>query len=84
MTNRYREFAMRIKNNYVCDILPKIDKTVEPKQYIAEELGSILYDVLKDKFEKSYIRREMERYISAVRTDGSDTRTLFKKHFYDV
>lgn len=84
MTNRYREFAMRIKNNYVCDILPKIDKTVELKKYIAEELGSILYDVLKDKFEKSYIRHEMERYIPAVRTDGSDTRTLFKKHFYDV
>jgi len=84
MTNRYREFAMRIRNNYVCDILPKIDKTVEPKKYIAEELGSILYDVLKGKFEKNYVRHELERYIPAVRADGSDTRTLFKKHFYDV
>lgn len=84
MTNMYREFAMRIKNNYVCDVLPRIGKTVKPKQYIAEELGSILYDILKEKLDKNYVRYEMERYIPAARTDGSDTRSLFKKYFYDV
>ncbi len=84
MENKYREFSMRIRNNSICEILPKIDKSFDHKQYIAEELGLILYDVLRTKMDKEYLRHEMERYIPDTRNDERDIRTLFKLYFYDV
>lgn len=84
MINKCREFSMRIRNNYICEFLPKINKEIEPKIFIAEELGAMLYDVLKKKMGNEYLRCEMKRYIPDIITDERDTRTLFRKYFCEV
>ncbi len=84
LKNSLREFSMRIKGKYICDFLPRIDINIDTKKFIAEEIGSILYDVLRKKIGEDYIRKEMNRYIPQTRTDEADTRILFQKNFYDV
>ncbi|MBR1969476.1 MAG: hypothetical protein IKA17_03875 [Clostridia bacterium] len=82
--NRYREFALRFKENAINLILPRIDINTDIKKYIAEDLGAMLYGVLKTKLSPEYIQQEMERYIPTVRSSKKATRELFKEYIYEV
>lgn len=76
--------CLKIKGNTVNLFLPRIDLNVEPKQYIAGQLGTILYDTLETKFAPEYIRQELNRYIPETRGAEESVRQLFGKYFYDV
>lgn len=78
------EMCLKIKGNTVNLFLPRIDLNAEPKQYIAGQLGTILYDTLETKLAPEYIRRELNRYIPETRNTEDSTRQLFRKYFYDV
>ena len=78
------EMCLKVKGNTVNLFLPRIDLNVEPKQYIAGQLGTILYDTLETKLTPEYIRQEMNRYIPEARKAEESTRQLFRKYFYDV
>ena len=82
--NQYREFGLRFKENNINIILPRIDINTDIKKYISEELGLILYGVLKTKLDDDYIRKEMARYIPEARQSEKTTRELFKENFYAV
>lgn len=82
--NEYREFSIKHKNNNINIILPRIDNSVDIKQYIAEELGAVLYGVLTTKFAPEYIEAEMNRYIPETRCAAVSTSVLFRQYFYDV
>lgn len=82
--NQYREFGLRFKGNNINILLPRIDINTDIKKYISEELGVILYGVLKTKLEDDYIRKEMARYIPEARKSEKTTRELFKEYFYAV
>ncbi|MDD4689905.1 MAG: hypothetical protein PHE51_09205 [Eubacteriales bacterium] len=82
--NEHREFLIKPKNDNINLIIPRIDINVDSKQYIAEELGTILYEVLVTKFKPDYITSELNRYIPETRNSGKATRQLFQKYFYDV
>lgn len=78
------ETCMKIKGNTINLLLPRIDLNIEPKQYIAGQLGTILYDALEKKFAPEYIRQALNRYIPGTRKTEESTRALFGKYFYDV
>lgn len=78
------EMCLKIKENTVNLFLPRIDLNVEPKQYIAGQLGTILYDTLETKFAPEYIRQELNRCIPETRGAEESVRQLFGKYFYDV
>lgn len=78
------EVCLKIKGNHINLLLSRIDLNIEPKQYIAGQLGTILYDMLKTKLAPEYIRQEMNRYIPETREIEESTRQLFRKYFYDV
>lgn len=82
--NRYRGFALRFKGNAINLILPRIDINTDIKKYIADDLGAMLYGVLKTKLSPEYIQQEMQRYIPTVRSSKKATRELFKEYIYDV
>lgn len=78
------ELCRKIKNGSINLFLPRVDINTSAKQYIAGELGIILYDTLKTKLAPEYIKQEMNRYIPETRKTEEATRQLFKKYFYDV
>ena len=78
------ETCMKIKGNTINLFLARIDLNIEPKQYIADQLGTILYDTLKTKLAPEYIRQELNRYIPETRGAEESVRQLFGKYFYDV
>lgn len=82
--NRYREFALRFKGNTINLILPRIDINTDIKKYMADDLGAMLYGVLKTKLSPEYIQQEMERYIPTARSSKKATRELFKEYIYEV
>jgi len=85
MYNHYREFGLKLKNSAINLFLPKIEINKDIKEYISEELGLILYNVLVTRLDGDFIRNEMKRYISQTRNEESQTaRQLFKKYFYQV
>lgn len=84
MYSKNDEMCLKIKGNHINLLLPRIDLNIEPKQYIAGQLGTILYDTLETKLAPEYIRQEISRYIPEVRKAEESTRQLFKKYFYDV
>ena len=61
--NECRVFSIKHKNNNINIILPRINNNIDVKQYIAEELGTVLYNVLATKLAPEYIVAEMNRYI---------------------
>lgn len=80
-----RESCIQIRNNIVNIILPKIDINKNVGEYIAVELGAILYDVLLTKWSDDFIRCEIQRYIPETRAEtNTTTKALFKKIFYSV
>lgn len=84
MAQQYREFAMKFKDNDILLFLPRIDINIDTKQYIAEELGAILYDVLKTKIPPEILMHELNRYIPETRNSKESARQLFRKYFYSV
>ncbi|OQB11770.1 MAG: hypothetical protein BWY15_02405 [Firmicutes bacterium ADurb.Bin193] len=82
--NEYREFSIKHKNNNINIILPRINNKIDVKQYIAEELGAVLYNVLTTKLAPEYIEAEMNRYIPETIQKTASTSILFKQYFYDV
>ena len=84
MYNEYREFSIKHKNNNINIILPRINNNIDVKQYIAEELGAVLYNVLTTKLAPEYIEAEMNRYIPETIQKTASTSMLFKQYFYDV
>ena len=84
MYNQYREFGLRFKNDAINLFLPKIEINKNTKEYIAEELGLILYKVLTTKFDEDFIQHELYRYIPDARREELRTKQLFVKYFYQV
>lgn len=84
MVQQYREFTMKFKGNDILLFLPRIDINMDTKQYIAEELGAILYDVLKLKISHETLLRELNRYIPETRKSKESVRQLFRTYFYSV
>ena len=82
--NKYREFSIKHKNNKINIILPRINNNIDVKQYIAEELGAVLYNVLTTKLSPEYIEAEMNRYIPETIQKTASTSMLFRQYFYDV
>lgn len=80
MYNQYREFALIFKNNTINLFLPKKDV----REYIAEELGLILYKVLNTKLDEDFIQQELYRYIPEARKKGNITKQLFINYFHQV
>ena len=84
MYNQFREFGLRIKNNAINLFLPKIELNKNVREYIAEELALILYNVLKTKLDEEFIQHELYRYIPDARREKLKTKQLFVKYFYQV
>lgn len=84
MINARKEFGMKFKGNNIALALPKIDINTDTKQYIAEELGVIIYDVLKTKISPETLLHELNRYIPETRASKDSARQLFRKYFYSV
>ena len=82
--NRYDELNFRIRNNYVNLFLPRIDINTDKRQFISEQLGLMLYDVIKSKIPPEEIKNEISKYILEARTADKTARQLFKEYFYNV
>lgn len=82
--NRYREFTVRKKGSCINLLLPRIDLDADIKRYIAEDLGSIFYEILQTRLDPEMITYEMKRYIPETRGMTDPTRQLFRRYFYDV
>ena len=78
--NRYEELNFRLRNNYVNLFLPRIDISTDKRQFISEQLGLILYDVIKTKIPPE----EISKYILEARTSDKTARQLFKEYFCNV
>ena len=82
--NRYEELNFRLRNNYVNLFLPRIDINTDKRQFISEQLGLILYDVIKAKIPPEEIKHEISKYILEARTSDKTARQLFKEYFCNV
>lgn len=65
-------------------VLPKAEIYNDTKRYIAEELGTILYDVLKSKISPEILLYELNRYIPETRESKDTVKQLFREYFYSV
>lgn len=79
-----REFNLRVKENNINLILPRVDINTDMKKYISEDLGNILFCVLKTRTKPEYIEKEMHRYIPETRESDKPVKQNFIKYFYDV
>ena len=84
MVQHHREFAMKFKGNDILLFLPRIDVNMDTKQYIAEELGGMLYEMVARKLESDIILHELNRYIPETRNSKESAKQLFRKYFYSV
>lgn len=82
--NRYRELALQIKGNCINLVLPKIEMNTDRRLYIAEELGSMLYEIVKTKLSPEQITHELHRYIPETRNSETSVKLLFRQYFYYV
>lgn len=82
--SRKRESEIQFIGSNINILLPQIDINTDKTQYIAENIGRILYDVIVQKLEPDDIRYEMNRYIPEVKNRGEPTRILFGEYFYSV
>ena len=80
------EFAANCKGFVEADeeTTQRIEINKNIREYIAEELGLILYKVLKTKFDEEFIQHELYRYIPDTRREELRTKQLFVKYFYQV
>ena len=72
------------KNKEITLVLPKVEIYNDTKRYIAEELGTILYDVLKSKISPEILLYELNRYIPETRESKDTVKQLFREYFYSV
>ena len=82
--NQYEELNFRIRKTSVNLFLPRIDINTDKRQFISEQLGLMLYDVIKTKIPPEEIRHEISRYIPETRMTDKTARQLFKEYFYNV
>lgn len=82
--NENREFCLKFKENNINLILPRIDINTDIKSYISEELGTILYYVLKTKLSDKHIQNELFRYIPEIRHSEKSIKQLLKEYFCTV
>ena len=84
MVQKYQENSMKFINNEILLFLPRIDKNIDTKQYIAEEIGGMLYETVIRKLKPDIVLRELHRYIPETRNSSESPKQLFKKYFYSV
>lgn len=72
------------KNKEITLVLPKVEIYNDTKRYIAEGLGTILYDVLKSKISPEILLYELNRYIPETRESKDTVKQLFREYFYSV
>lgn len=84
MVQQHREFAMKFKGDEILLYLPKIDINADIKQYIAEEIGGMIYEMAARKLNPDIIIRELNRYIPETRNSSESVKQLFRKYFYSV
>lgn len=82
--NNYEEFNLRMRETYINLFLPRIDKSVNKREYISGQLGLMLYDVLRTKIPEDKIRHEICRYVPEKAGSPKSARFLFKELFYNV
>ena len=82
--NRYDELNFRLRNNFINLFLPRIDINTDKRQFISEQLGLILYDVIKTKIPPEEIKHEISKYIPETRTADKTARQLFKEYFCNM
>ena len=61
-----------------------VDKNIDTKQYIAEEIGGILYETAIRKLKPDIVLQELHRYIPETRKSNESAKQLFRKYFYSV
>lgn len=59
-------------------------QNIDTKQYIAEEIGGILYETVVRKLKSDIVLRELHRYIPETRKSNKSAKELFRKYFYSV
>lgn len=84
MIQKHREFTAKFINNDILLYLPRIDKNIDTKRYIAEEIGGILYETIIRKLNLEIVLQESHRYIPETRTGSESAKQLFRKYFYSV
>lgn len=84
MVQKYRENSMKFVNNEILLFLPRIDKNIDTKQYIAEEIGGMIYETVIRKLKPEIVLRELHRYIPETRNSSESPKQLFRKYFYSV
>lgn len=84
MMQKHREFTTKFMNNNVLLYLPMVDKNIDTKQYIAEEIGGMLYETVIRKLKPDIVLQELHRYIPETRKSSESAKELFRKYFYSV
>ena len=84
MVQKYRENSMKFVNNEILLFLPRINKNIDAKQYIAEEIGGMIYETVIRKLKPEIVLRELHRYIPKTRNSSESPKQLFRKYFYSV
>lgn len=83
--NKYREFNLKVKDYSINLFLPKIDINKNVREYISEDIGAMLYEVIVKRLGKDFVCKEMNRYIPETRNRHEESvKQLFKKYFYQV
>ena len=82
--SNYDIYNVCVRNNISTLFLPRIDKNTDKRKFIAEQLGSALYDVIKTKIPQEEIKQEISRYIPETISAEKSTKQLFKEYFYNV
>lgn len=75
-----REFNLRFKENNINLILPRVNINTDMKKYISEDLGNILFCVLKTRIESEYI----EKRNAQIHTGNKEIGQVCKTKFYKV
>lgn len=84
MRQKYREYSPKFIENNILLFLPRVDINIDTKQYIAEEIGGILYETVIRKLKPDIVLRELHRYIPETRNSSESAKELFRKYFYSV
>lgn len=84
MIQKCQENLMKFKGNNILLCLPMVDKNIDTKQYIAEEIGGILYETVIRKLKPDIVLQELHRYIPETRKSNESAKQLFRKYFYSV
>ncbi len=68
----------------ICIMLPRIYSDAEKSKYIAKVCGTILYEVLSERFSDAHLKYEMCIYIPEIDASQKSVRELFAQYFYEV